>query len=85
MITDDGKQFTGKIVSETKDSLLIVTNPEDSTKVEKVEKSNIEEVRPSPVSLMPKDLLKELNENEVMDLMAYLLSRGDQNNPVFKK
>jgi hypothetical protein len=34
---------------------------------------------------MPKDLLKELNENEVYDLMAYLLSRGDKANAMFSK
>jgi hypothetical protein len=34
---------------------------------------------------MPKDLLKPLNENEVLDLLAYLLSRGDPNHPMFKK
>jgi putative heme-binding domain-containing protein len=84
VVTDTGKQFTGKIVSETKDSLIIVTNPEDSTKIAEVKKDEIEELIPSPVSLMPKDLLKELNENEVYDLLAYLLSRGDKNSPMFK-
>jgi hypothetical protein len=34
---------------------------------------------------MPADLLKPLNEDEVLDLMAYLLSRGDPNHPMFKK
>lgn len=85
VITDSGKQYTGKIVSETKDSIIIVTNPEDSTKIAEVKKDEIEETIPSPVSLMPKDLLKELNENEVYDLLAYLLSRGDKNSPMFKK
>jgi putative heme-binding domain-containing protein len=85
ILTDDGKQYTGRIVSETQNTVIIVTNPEDSTKVAEVGKHNIEEIIPSPVSLMPKDLLKELNENEVYDLLAYLLSRGDKNNPMFRK
>ena len=34
---------------------------------------------------MPKDLLKELNEDEVNDLLAYLLSRGDKDSPMFRK
>jgi hypothetical protein len=32
---------------------------------------------------MPKDLLKALNENEVLDVLAYLLSRGNPQDPMF--
>lgn len=85
VLTSDGKEYTGKIVSETKDSVTIVVNPEDSTKTVVLDKSEIDENKPSPVSLMPKDLLKELNEDEVSDLLAYLLSRGDKNSPMFKQ
>ncbi|MBL8828647.1 MAG: c-type cytochrome [Planctomycetaceae bacterium] len=83
--TVDGKVYTGKIVSETKESLIIVINPEDSTKTVEVAKKNVDEIVPSTVSLMPKDLLKSLNENEVFDLLAYLLSRGEANHPMFRK
>jgi hypothetical protein len=34
---------------------------------------------------MPEGLLDTLNRDEVLDLVAYLLSRGDRNNPMFKK
>lgn len=82
---NNGQTVTGKIVSESPDKIIVVINPEDSTKVREIKKSEIEEIEPSPTSLMPKDLLKELNENEVYDLLAYLLSRGDPNSPMFKK
>lgn len=84
VLTSDGKEYTGKIVSETKDTITLVVNPEDSTKTVVLKKSEIDENKPSPISLMPKDLLKELNEDEVNDLLAYLLSRGDKNSPMFK-
>jgi len=83
--SNGGKTYTGKIVSDTKDGVTILTDPEDSTKITEIKRADIDEVKPSVVSMMPKDLLKPLNENEVMDLMAYLLSRGDPNNPMFKK
>jgi putative heme-binding domain-containing protein len=85
VVTDSGKVFTGKIVSESKDDITILVNPEDSTKVEVVKKSEIEETKPATASVMPKDLLKELNEDEVYDLLAYLLSRGDKDHPLFRK
>ncbi len=34
---------------------------------------------------MPDGLLKQLNENEVLDLLAYLLSRGDPQSPMFRR
>ena len=50
-----------------------------------MKKSDVEEVKPSPVSVMPEGLLKTLNDNEVLDLLAYLLSRGDPKDPMFRK
>jgi putative heme-binding domain-containing protein len=83
--TSSGKIYTGKIVTETKDKLIVVTDPEDSTKVAELKKEDVEEVKPSPVSLMPAGLLNALNDDEVLDLLAYLLSRGDQGHPMFRK
>jgi putative heme-binding domain-containing protein len=80
-----GKDYTGRIVSETKDTLTILLDPEDSTKVAEVKKSDIEEQKPSPTSTMPDGLLKTLNDNEVLDLLAYLLSRGDPGSAMFRK
>ena len=50
-----------------------------------IKQADVDEVKPSNVSLMPEELLNPLNENEVLDLLAYLLSRGDPNHPMFKK
>jgi putative heme-binding domain-containing protein len=83
--TRSGKVYTGKIVSETRDVFTLVIDPEDSTKVVDLKKAEVEEVLPSKVSLMPEDLLKPLNENEVLDLLAYLLSRGDPKHAMFRK
>ena len=34
---------------------------------------------------MPANLLAPLNENEVLDLLAYLLSRGDPDDSIFSR
>jgi putative heme-binding domain-containing protein len=83
--TKEGKSYTGRVVGLTNDTISLLIDPEDSTKVVTVKKSDIEEQQLSPVSLMPKDLFKQLNEKEVLDLMAYLLSRGNPNDPMFRK
>ena len=84
-MTTDGDVYNGRIINETETSITILTDPEDSTKVVEVPRKKIEEMVPSKVSIMPADLLKPLNENEVLDLLAYLLSRGDKNHSMFKK
>ena len=83
--TTGGKKISGKIVTDTKDLVTILTDPIDSTKIVEVKRADIEEIKPSAVSMMPENLLSTLNKNEVLDLMAYLLSRGDPNNAMFKK
>jgi putative heme-binding domain-containing protein len=85
VVTEGGKSYNGRIVNETEDSIIILTDPEDPTKVVEIPRDEIDVMEPSKVSLMPADLLKPLNEEEVLDLLAYLLSRGDKGHPMFKK
>ena len=80
-----GKQVIGRVVNDANGTLTVVTDPEDSSKVVEIKKDNIEAMRVSKLSLMPEKLLNELNENEVLDMLAYMLSRGDPNGPMFKK
>ncbi|MSR30576.1 MAG: c-type cytochrome [Gemmataceae bacterium] len=82
--TKTGQTITGKIVSENQEAIIVVTDPEDSTKVRELKKTAIEQVIPAPVSLMPGNLLLTLNDTEVWDLLAYLLSRGDPASPYFR-
>jgi len=83
--TADGKVVTGRIVSETPEQITVVTDPENATKVAVIERSAIEEILPSATSLMPTGLLDPLNEDEVLDLVAYVLSRGNAQDARFKK
>ncbi|MBA4067912.1 MAG: heme-binding protein [Isosphaera sp.] len=83
--TVDEKSYVGKIVNDAGGKYTIVIDPEDSTKVVEVKKDDVSEVKPSNVSLMPEKLLNQLNEAEVLDMLAYMLSRGDPAHPMFKK
>ncbi|MFO0908578.1 MAG: family 16 glycoside hydrolase [Isosphaeraceae bacterium] len=83
--TKDGTVVTGRIVNLAGDSISVSTNMLEPNNQTRVDRNAIEEIKPSPVSMMPEGLLNTLNKEEVLDLMAYLLSRGDRNAPVFKK
>ncbi len=83
--TADGQVFTGRIVAESPERITVVTDPEDATKVVEIPRSTIEEIHQSAASLMPAGLIDQLNEDEVLDLVAYVLSRGLKKDPRFRK
>lgn len=83
--TTDGKVYTGRVITEFNNKLTLVTDPEDASKTVTIDRADIEGEKPSPVSLMPKELINGLNEQEVLDLFAYLLSRGNKDGAMFKK
>ena len=82
--TADGKVVTGRIVSESPEKITIVTDPEDVTKFVEIPRSKIEEITPSSESLMPKGLLDQLNEREVLDLVAFALARNNKKHGRFQ-
>jgi putative heme-binding domain-containing protein len=83
--TADGRAVTGRIVSESPEKITVVTDPENATKFVEIRRSDIDEIQPASESLMPKGLLDQLNETEVLDLVAYTLSRDKPNAPFFRK
>ena len=85
IVTLDGKVVTGRIINLAGDSYRIQTNMLDPGALEGVDRKQIDVMMPSKTSMMPTGLLNTLNEEEVLDLMAYLLSRGDRSNQMFKK
>jgi len=85
VLTAGGRAYTGRIVAESPDSLTVVTDPEDATKAVTIPRSDVEEIQTSSQSLMPKGLIDTLNEEEVLDLLAYTLSRDKGNGGRFRK
>jgi putative heme-binding domain-containing protein len=83
--TSDGKVVSGRIVAEAPEKIVVVTDPEDATKFTEVRREDIEEIIPATESLMPKGLLDQLNEEEVLDLLAFTLARGSPRDARFKK
>ena len=82
--TDDGRVVTGRIVNLHGNNLAICPDMLEPNRMINVQRDHIEEMKPSPVSQMPEGLLDTLNRDEVLDLVAYLLCRGDRNDPMFK-
>ena len=82
--TSDGQVVTGRIMNLHGDVMTINTNMLDPSAQVNVNRGKIEETRPSPTSMMPEGLLSTLDRDEVVDLVAYLLSRGDRESKMFR-
>ncbi len=82
--TTDGRVITGRIVNLNGDTLMINTDMLDPNAMTRVNRDQVEETRPSPVSMMPEGLLNTLKQDEILDLVAYVLSRGDRESVMFR-
>ncbi len=83
VITADGRTLTG-LVSKA-DGTVVIYPADAKAKPISLPADEVEEILPSAVSQMPKEMLKTLNGNEIRDLMAYLMSGGDPKSKVFGK
>ncbi len=85
VVTESGKVHTGVVVNLSGDSLTLNTDLTDPNLRVTIDRKQIEEMEPSKVSPMPANLLGLLTKNEVLDLLAYVLSGGDSAHVLFKK
>ena len=81
---DSGKVITGMVLEETGDVVKVVIDPLAKGKPTLIKKASIDDRSTSKTSIMPKGLLNKLSREEILDLVAYIFSRGDKKNPLFK-
>jgi putative heme-binding domain-containing protein len=81
----DGSVTAGRISQENDDTVVVMTNSFDPAVTAVISKPDIKSREFSKVSLMPPGLLNTFNQDEILDLLAYLESMGDENHPVFSK
>lgn len=82
--TKAGKVITGLITAETKDAITLVENPIAKTPPVEIKIADIESRQKSPTSIMPKGLLDKLTKEEILDLVAFIVSRGDTKHALFQ-
>jgi putative heme-binding domain-containing protein len=79
----DGRVVTGRIVNYFGDDMSVLTNMLDPNSLVSVNAKKVESIQKSTVSMMPTGLLDTFTEDEILDLVAYLLSRGERNQTMF--
>jgi len=79
-----GKEVSGRIISEQEGKIQIITDPNKLDQITTIDAKDVESREVSKSSFMPAGLLNTLNKEELLDLLAYLLSGGDRGYPAFK-
>ncbi|MCY4674364.1 MAG: c-type cytochrome [Bacteroidetes bacterium] len=83
LTTNDNATIVGRILREEDGMVFVNQNPYDPSQELGIDESDVLSREVSPVSTMPSRLLDRLNENEVADLIAYLLSGADPEHKCF--
>ena len=84
-LTDDGQVHTGVIVNLNGDTLQLNTDLTDPNMRITLDRKTIESLEMSKVSAMPTALLNLLTKDEILNLMAYIISGGNRSHSLFQK
>ncbi|MGY8770690.1 MAG: c-type cytochrome [Pirellulales bacterium] len=85
VLTDSGITHTGVVVNLNGDSMTLNTDLSDPNKRVNIDRKEIEELMVSKTSPMPEGLFNQMTKDEILDLIAYLISGGDAKHAFFKK
>jgi putative heme-binding domain-containing protein len=82
-LNDESKVF-GRIMNLKGDAIILNINMMDPNAQQTIDRKKIKTMEQSKVSMMPPGLLNTLSDTDILDLLAYLLSRGNAEDPMFK-
>jgi putative heme-binding domain-containing protein len=82
---NNGEVFSGVVVNLNGDRVSINTDLSDPSQQVSIDRKEVKSIELSTISPMPPMLLSMLTKEEILDLVAYVLSSGDKNAPAFQK
>ncbi|MGK0303886.1 MAG: putative heme-binding domain-containing protein, partial [Planctomycetota bacterium] len=80
-----GGAVTGRIIYKNDTEIAVAANPYDFSELTKTAMGEVASIELSPMSMMPMGTVAAMNQDELRDLMAYLLSGGDKRHAMFRK
>lgn len=81
---NDGTQVVGRVMNMNGDSVQVNTDMLAPGDTVSIDRKDIKDISPSTVSMMPPGMLYTMTKDDVLDLLAYLLSKGNPDDPMFK-
>ena len=80
----DGSSFLGRLTNENDNSYIISQNPFTPEVTREIPRNKVVSTKYSYISIMYPGLINSLNEDELKDLLAYLLAGGNPENSIYK-
>ena len=80
----DGSSILGRLTNEDENSYYISQNPFAPDVVREIPKKDVLNTKYSYISVMYPGLINRLNEEELKDLMAYLMAGGNEDHEIYK-
>ena len=79
----NGQSVVGRLVDEDETSYRISQNPFATEEIRVIPKDQVTDKKYSTISSMPGGMINMLNEDELKDLLAYLIAGGNQEHEIF--
>jgi len=80
----NGEKITGIVTNLNGDGVTVNTDLFDPNQRVTIDRKQVKSIEPSKISPMPEGLLNMMKQEEILDLVAYVLSGGRRDNPMFK-
>jgi len=80
----DGTVVSGRIMNLGGDNYRVNTDMMTPSTMTSVNTKDIESIEPSKLSMMPPGLLSTMSEDDILDLLAYLISGGNLDHELFE-
>jgi len=81
----NGESIYGRIIYKNDLEIAVATNPYNFSEINKTAINQVKKTEPSQLSMMPPGTIYGMNKDELMDLMAYLISGGNRKHQVFRQ
>ena len=81
----DGDTVSGRIMNMKGDTYWVNTDMMAPSAITKINADRIDSITPSLVSMMPEGLLAMMEKDDILDLLAYLISGADPEHALFMK
>jgi putative heme-binding domain-containing protein len=83
-VMKDGSSIVGRLTNEDENKYFVSQNPFAPQTLREISKTDVASTKISRVSLMMPGLINRLNNEELKDLLAYLMAGGNKEHDVYK-
>jgi putative heme-binding domain-containing protein len=79
-----GKKVTGMVLEQKDGAYKVIENPLLKAEPIIIKEGDIDQKTKSATSIMPKGALDKLTKEEILDLIAYIIAKGDEKHALFQ-